>query len=64
MNDQTESILKAISLTQKLRSSVAKVFQNLADGCSVEKGSENKKAEKEILNKFHESLLAVNNDIR
>ncbi|WAQ98099.1 MD27B-like protein [Mya arenaria] len=62
-DNQTETILQAIKLTQRLRSSVAKVFQNLADGCAIEKGTEKKKAEKEVLNKFHESLLSVNNDI-
>lgn len=57
--NQSESIIQAIRLTQKLRASVAKVFRNLADGCSVAKGNE-----KHILNEFHESLLNVNNDFR
>ncbi|XP_045216313.2 mediator of RNA polymerase II transcription subunit 27-like isoform X2 [Mercenaria mercenaria] len=55
--NQTENIIQTIKLTQKLRASVAHVFQNLGDGCSVAKGNE-----KQILNTFHESLLDVNND--
>lgn len=56
--NQAETIANAIRQTQKLRASVAKVFRNLADGCSVSKGNE-----KQILNEFHESLLNVNNDV-
>ena len=56
---QTENILHAISLTQKLRTSVGKVFGNLGDGFEISQGNE-----KALLNTFQQSLLAVNNDFR
>ena len=58
-NNQIDSICQAIKLTQKLRASVGHVFHNLADGFAVAQGNE-----KQILNQFQESLLAVNNDFR
>ena len=58
-HNQTENIIQAISLTQKLRTSVGKVFDNLGDGFAVSQGNE-----KALLNTFQQSLLAVNNDFR
>ena len=58
-HNQTENLIQAIKLTQKLRASVGQVFHNLSDGFSVGQGNE-----KQILNEFHQSLLTVNNDVR
>ena len=58
-HNQTENIIQAISLSQKLRTSVGKVFDNLGDGFAVSQGNE-----KALLNTFQQSLLAVNNDFR
>ncbi|KAL4228021.1 Mediator of RNA polymerase II transcription subunit 27 [Mactra antiquata] len=55
--NQTESLIQAIRCTQKLRASVANVFQSLADGCPVEK--DNAVA---AIGAFQESLLVVYND--
>lgn len=57
--NQTENIIQAIRFTQKLRASVANVFQNLTDGCPVEK--DNAVA---AISSFQGSLLVVYNDFR
>lgn len=56
-HNQTENIIQAINLTQKLRTSVGKVFDNLGDGFEIGQGNE-----KALLNTFQQSLLDVNND--
>lgn len=58
-HNQTENIIQAINLTQKLRTSVGKVFDNLGDGFEIGQGNE-----KALLNTFQQSLLDVNNDFR
>ncbi|KAL3866431.1 hypothetical protein ACJMK2_043728 [Sinanodonta woodiana] len=56
-DNQTDALIEAINFTQKLRASVTKVFDNLADGFQDSQGNE-----KALLNEFQKSLLAVNND--
>jgi len=56
---ESEKLMQAIKLTQKLRSSVTRVFTDLSDGFQSSKGNE-----KLALNDLQKWLLTVNDNFR